>query len=95
MKIIEIEGGRPMEGDINISGSKNSSLPILSCALMLDEKTTIQNVPKISDVKILRNIIEGTGAKCTWENNGSFTIDPSSMHNCEVGMEANLSLIHI
>ena len=47
MKKIVIEGGTKLRGSIDISGSKNSSLPILAATLLIDEKITLTNV-KIS-----------------------------------------------
>jgi len=48
MDKIEVEGINRLEGAIQISGSKNSSLPILASSLLIDEEITISNVPNLS-----------------------------------------------
>ena len=47
MDKIQIFGGNPLVGEIKISGSKNSALPILAASLLTDEKLSISNVPKL------------------------------------------------
>ena len=49
----KITGGTPLRGDINISGSKNAVLGVLAAAMMLDGPCTLENVPDISDVKVM------------------------------------------
>jgi UDP-N-acetylglucosamine 1-carboxyvinyltransferase len=51
MDKIIITGGRQLKGGINISGSKNSALPILFATLLTDEECKIKNVPTIADIK--------------------------------------------
>ena len=46
-----IKGGRKLEGIVNISGSKNATLPILAASILTKEKVKLYNVPKIDDVK--------------------------------------------
>ena len=45
-----IHGGRPLLGDVDVSGSKNASLPILAACLMADGPTTLHGVPRLSDI---------------------------------------------
>ena len=49
-----IRGGQRLKGKIEISGSKNSALPILAVGLMSDEKITLHGVPRLSDTPISR-----------------------------------------
>ena len=62
MAIYEINGGHPLNGTVNISGAKNAAVAILPAALLVCGKCRIENVPDISDVRILLNILEGMGA---------------------------------
>ena len=62
MAIYEINGGRPLNGTVNISGAKNAAVAILPAALLVSGKCRIENVPDISDVRILLDILEGMGA---------------------------------
>ncbi|HAD09327.1 MAG TPA: UDP-N-acetylglucosamine 1-carboxyvinyltransferase, partial [Porticoccaceae bacterium] len=45
-----ISGGVPLSGEIRISGAKNSALPILAAALLVDEPVTISNLPHLHDI---------------------------------------------
>ena len=58
----EICGGIPLNGTVNISGAKNAAVAILPAALLVRGKCRIENVPDISDVRILLDILEGMGA---------------------------------
>ena len=58
-----IKGGRPLEGDVHISGAKNSVLPIMAAALLTPERCVIRRVPDLSDVRFMGKILESLGAK--------------------------------
>ena len=59
----EIRGGNPLRGTVTISGAKNAAVAILPAALLVQGKCRIENVPDISDVRILLDILSGMGAK--------------------------------
>ena len=61
MEKLVIEGGRPLSGTINISGSKNAALPILFAAILMDGKTVLENVPSLCDVKTTLNLLNILG----------------------------------
>lgn len=69
MKKIVIEGGAKLQGSINISGSKNSSLPILAATLLIDEKIILNNVPNVKDILTMVNLLETLGKKIKIKNN--------------------------
>jgi UDP-N-acetylglucosamine 1-carboxyvinyltransferase len=58
----EIHGGNTLSGTVTISGAKNAAVAILPAALLVSGKCRIENVPDISDVRILLDILEGMGA---------------------------------
>ena len=58
----EIHGGNPLSGTVTISGAKNAAVAILPAALLVQGKCRIENVPDISDVRILLDILRGMGA---------------------------------
>ena len=62
MAIYEICGGHPLNGTVNISGAKNAAVAILPAALLVSGICRIENVPDISDVRILLDILEEMGA---------------------------------
>ena len=66
MSKLIIAGGQPLQGKIKISGAKNASLAILCGALMAEEEVIIENVPDISDVRIILEILGTMGVKVCW-----------------------------
>lgn len=58
-----IRGGRPLEGEIRASGSKNAALPMIAAALLSDEEVVLENVPSIRDVDVMLEIAGQIGAE--------------------------------
>ena len=58
-----IEGGHPLRGEINISGAKNAAVAIIPAAILVDGVCRIENIPKISDVTLMLDILRELGAK--------------------------------
>ena len=75
MEKLVITGGTPLKGEVTISGAKNAAVAILPATLLIDGICTIHNVPNISDVKKSCEILEGLGAKITWNKPNELTID--------------------
>ena len=71
----EINGGRPLTGSVTISGAKNAAVAILPAALLVKGVCRIENVPDISDVRILLDILSGMGARIEREISGAVLID--------------------
>ena len=76
----EIHGGNLLNGSVTISGAKNAAVAILPAALLVPGKCRIENVPDISDVRILLDIIRGMGAKIEQPEPNVVEIDSSSIH---------------
>ena len=75
----EIHGGNPLNGTVTISGAKNAAVAILPAALLVQGKCRIENVPDISDVRILLDIIGGMGAVIEKPEPNVVEIDCSSI----------------
>ena len=75
----EIIGGNPLNGTVTISGAKNAAVAILPAALLVDGKCRIENVPDISDVRHLLNILAGMGAKIEKPEPGVVEIDSTGL----------------
>ena len=75
----EIEGGTPLRGNVVISGAKNAAVAILPAALLVAGECRIENVPDISDVRILIEILENMGAKTHFEEPGVLIIDSTNV----------------
>ena len=78
-----IEGGKRLEGTVKISGSKNSSLPIIAATILNAGKTTLYNVPNIQDTQMMFKILETLGAKVEKKNGKikTFYFFPKRPHN--------------
>ncbi len=79
----EIKGGLPLEGSVTISGAKNAAVAILPAALLVKGVCCIENVPDISDVRILLSILEGLGAVISRPEENMLQIDCSNIHSTE------------
>ncbi len=71
----EIQGGKPLSGEVTISGAKNAAVAILPAAILVCGKCRVENVPDISDVRILLEILADMGAVVTKEEPGTVVLD--------------------
>ena len=83
----EIIGGTPLKGEVVISGAKNAVVAILPATLLVPGKCRIENVPDISDVRILLDIMRSMGASVAWAAPGVVEIDCSDVPYCEPDAE--------
>jgi UDP-N-acetylglucosamine 1-carboxyvinyltransferase len=63
MDKILIRGGRPLKGDIAVSGAKNAALPLMAAALLTDETVRLSNLPHLVDIATLANLLTRLGAE--------------------------------
>ena len=91
MTKIKIEGGHKLTGEIQISGAKNSAVALIPAAILCDEEVKITNVPNISDVNSLEEILNYLNAKIIREEN-EVTIDSSHIINKEIPEEMSQKL---
>ena len=78
-----IQGGKRLEGEVKISGSKNAALPIIAATILNSGKTILYNVPEIHDVQTMFEIIKDIGGKVTKKNN-KIIIDTRKIHTYEI-----------
>jgi UDP-N-acetylglucosamine 1-carboxyvinyltransferase len=78
-----INGGKPLTGTVTISGAKNASVAIIPAALMVDGVCRIENIPEISDVSMLLNIMEQMGAEIKVVNRHTLDIDCSRVQTTD------------
>lgn len=83
---LKIKGNKTLTGEIKISGSKNSALALIPIALLSDGVVTIDNVPEVSDIFVLKEILEYLGAKVSFDNN-VMVIDNANLVNKEIPEE--------
>lgn len=70
-----INGGKPLNGEIVVSGAKNAAVAIIPAALMVGGVCRIENIPQISDVTMLLNILKQMGAEIRTVNRHTMDID--------------------
>lgn len=80
MQKIVVEGGQPLNGEVQISGAKNAVLPILCATLLADEPVTIRNVPNLHDVVTTRRLLSELGAGVVQDGGSTVTVDPRSVN---------------
>lgn len=78
MRKIIINGGKPLSGEVAVSGAKNSVVALIPAIILADDVITLDGVPAISDVDSLIEIMEIMGAKIRYENE-TLEIDPKSV----------------
>ncbi len=76
---IKINGHAKLQGEVEVSSSKNAILPILAASLLTENEVIINNVPNIKDVYVISELIKAMGVKVTWKDkNISFEGNPTS-----------------
>lgn len=83
MRWIEVKKSKPLNGSITVPGSKNSSLALLAACCLANQIITLQNVPDISDVRLIYEIGKDIGLNIVKENN-KIVIDPSRLHSAVI-----------
>lgn len=79
---IRIKGSKTLKGEVNISGAKNAVLKLMAAALLAKGESRIYNVPKLTDVTIMLNVINQLGAKTTYNSEQNYvTIDSTDITN--------------
>ena len=76
MQKLEVFGANKLKGKINISGSKNASLPILAATLLSSKKIYLNNLPKVKDIETMINLLKSLGSKTKF-NKKNLIIDNS------------------
>ena len=80
-----IVGGSPLEGEVHVSGGKNTSVAVIPATLLCDEPCTIENLPDIDDVRALVDILRSLGAVVDYEPGAFMKVDPRPADGYQVG----------
>lgn len=78
-----VTGAHKLEGSIRLSGNKNAALKLIPAALLGNSPTTLTNVPNISDVSVMLDLIKSLGAKVEYKDH-TVTIDPSGLSSFDL-----------
>ncbi|MGN0180360.1 MAG: UDP-N-acetylglucosamine 1-carboxyvinyltransferase [Monoglobaceae bacterium] len=87
MEKLVILGGAKLSGEVEISGAKNSAVAILAATIMVKGKCRIENVPHVSDIDVLIDIINGLGGKARFASKGVVEIDCTGLNKYEADWE--------
>ncbi|MFZ2374293.1 MAG: UDP-N-acetylglucosamine 1-carboxyvinyltransferase, partial [Trichococcus flocculiformis] len=80
MRKLVIEGNKPLNGEITISGAKNSTVALIPAAILADSPVILEGIPNIQDVHSLIDILEDFNVEVSFdEDEGVITIDPTNM----------------
>ena len=79
MDAFKISGGNPLNGEVTISGAKNSALPILMACLLSKTAIKITNVPRLNDIETTIKLLNQLGAKVEWLQDNELSIDASTV----------------
>jgi UDP-N-acetylglucosamine 1-carboxyvinyltransferase len=82
-----IRGGRPLNGEVRISGAKNAALPELCAALLTAGPVTLHNIPRLQDVATMLKLIRNMGATAEFSSDGTVVIDSAGLHFPEAPYE--------
>lgn len=81
MEKFVINGGKPLKGEVRISGAKNAAVAILPAVLLSDEPCVIENLPNISDVATILKAMQALGAQIKPINKSTVEIDPRHVNS--------------
>ena len=81
MDKIIIEGGRRLEGELEISGSKNAVLPIMAAMILTTGKNKIRRVPRVRDVRTMLHLLNELGGRAEEFKGGCILFDTANINN--------------
>ena len=81
LQVARIRGGKKLMGTVEASGSKNSALPILAATLLTSEEVTIRQVPDLSDIRFMAEILRHQGAEVSHPEKGTWVIRAQKIHH--------------
>jgi len=72
-----IRGGAPLRGEMEASGSKNATLPMLAASLLAEGPCRLRGVPRLQDIYTILDLLEGFGVRHEWRGGRELLLDPS------------------
>ncbi|MBA7499807.1 UDP-N-acetylglucosamine 1-carboxyvinyltransferase 1 [subsurface metagenome] len=82
-----ISGGKRLQGTVRIDGAKNSALSIMAATLLTKDVCILRNVPRLTDVDTMGEVIRKLGIKVEWGGDNTLYIDSDDFNNCEAPYE--------
>ena len=87
MQKLLIRGGRPLHGEVTVSGAKNAALPELCAALLTADPVVLTNVPQLQDVATMLKLVRNMGVVAERDNDGTVRIDAGALTTPEAPYE--------
>ena len=84
MESFLIEGGRPLNGRVRAAGNKNAALPILAACLLTEEPVELENVPRISDVDTMLELMARLGVDVEWTGPNDVRVHAADIHGWDL-----------
>ena len=81
MNYLQINGGKKLSGSVKISGAKNAALPLIALCILSKNEVVIKNLPAVSDIKTLIELLKILGAKCEFLDPNTAKIDPRGVNS--------------
>lgn len=86
MQKILVRGGKPLRGTVEISGSKNATLPVMTAALLADSPSSLSNIPHLNDIKTMAEVLRRLGAQVEMKDH-QLQINPAGFNQSEAPYE--------
>lgn len=81
MHYLRINGGKKLSGSVKISGAKNAALPLIALSILSKNEVVIKNLPAVSDIHTLIQLLSNLGAKCEFIDANTAKIDPREINS--------------
>ena len=81
MHYLRINGGKKLSGSVKISGAKNAALPLIALSILSKKEVVIKNLPAVSDIHTLIQLLSNLGAKCEFLDANTAKIDPREINS--------------
>jgi UDP-N-acetylglucosamine 1-carboxyvinyltransferase len=82
--VLVVDGGRPLQGRVCISGSKNAALPLMAASLLTPERVVLNNVPAVADTALMREILAKLGARARARPDGGLSLTTAELVSHDV-----------
>src|SRR5206468_7590524 len=84
-KIYRIEGGSPLNGEVFVGGAKNAIGKQLVASLLTEDPCTFTNVPRITEIEAILNMLSDVGTKAEWKNDHTLVVQTPHITKTTIG----------
>lgn len=86
-KLLVVEGGAPLYGEMKVSGSKNAALPIMAASLLSSEESLLHHIPKLEDVENMVRIMKSLGVSISYDKKNSLSLNPRGLNSSLISQD--------